>query len=136
MQLFQRREKSPETGRLVERRLEIARPGTMRRRYNQNAQRTIWVPSRPNKRSREKIAKIDGQFIQRANSLGGSYRPLQEIVKEPDRFQMGEQLPEGQLNDPESEGESQIIRGDNLPIVDLKITTRKGKKCTTCKSTK
>ena len=33
---------------------------------------------------------------------------------------MEEQPPEEQLNDPESEGESQIIRGDNLPIVDLK----------------
>ena len=127
MQLFQRREKSPETERLVERRLEIARPGTMRRRCNQKAQRTIWIPSRPNKRSREKIAEIDGQFIQRANSLGGSYRPLQEIVKEPDRFQMGEQSPEEQLNDPESEGESQIIRGDNLPIVDLKNCNTEGK---------
>ena len=59
MQIIQRREKSPETRRLVERRLEIARPGTMRRRYDQNAQRTIWVPSRPNKRNREKIAEID-----------------------------------------------------------------------------
>ena len=52
MQIIQRREKSPETQRLVERRLEIARSGTMRRRYDQNAQRTIFVPSRPNKRSR------------------------------------------------------------------------------------
>ena len=70
MQIIQRREKSPETRRLVERRLEIARPGTMRRRYDQNAQRTIWVPSRPTKRSREEIADIDGQLIQRANRLG------------------------------------------------------------------
>ena len=46
MEIIQR-EKSPETRRLVDRRLEIARPGMMRRRYDQNAQRTIWVPSRP-----------------------------------------------------------------------------------------
>ena len=57
MEIIQRQEKSPETRRLVERRLEIARPGMMRRRYDQNAQRTIWVPSRPNKRSREEIAE-------------------------------------------------------------------------------
>ena len=81
MQIIQRREKSPETRRLVERRLEIARPGTMKRRYYQNAQRTIWVPSRPNKRSREEIADIDAQLIQRANRLGGDYRPQQEIVE-------------------------------------------------------
>ena len=35
MQIIQRREKSPETRRLVEIKLEIARPGTMRRCYDQ-----------------------------------------------------------------------------------------------------
>ena len=69
MEIIQRREKSPET--LVERRLEIARPGMMKERYDQNAQRTIGVPSRPNKRSREETAEIDGELIQRANRLGG-----------------------------------------------------------------
>ena len=44
MEIIQRREKSPETRRLVERRLEIARQGMMRSRYDQNAQRTSWVP--------------------------------------------------------------------------------------------
>ena len=39
---------------------------------------------------------------------------------------MEEQLPEEQLNDPESEGESQILRGDNLPIVDLKNYNTEG----------
>ena len=65
MEIIRRREKSPETRRLVERRLEIARPGMMRRRYDQNAQRTIWVPSRPNNRSREEIAEIDRELIQK-----------------------------------------------------------------------
>ena len=127
MQTIQRREKSPETRRLVERRLEIARPGTMRRRYDQNAQRTIFVPSRPNKRSREEIAEIDGQLIQRANRLGGGYQPLQTIREEQEQIPMEEQLPEEQSNDPEKEGESQIIRGDNLPIVDLKNYNTEGK---------
>ena len=40
---------------------------------------------------------------------------------------MEEQLPEEQINDPESEGESQVIRGDNLPIVDLKSYHTEGK---------
>ena len=31
------------------------------------------------------------------------------------------------MNDSESEGESQIIRGDNLPIVDLKNYNTEGK---------
>ena len=40
---------------------------------------------------------------------------------------MEEQSPEEQLNDPESEGEKQIIRGDDLPIVDLKNYNTEGK---------
>ena len=57
----------------VERRLEISRPGTMRRKFDMNAQRQIWVPSRPNKRSREEIAEIDGELLSRANRFGGGY---------------------------------------------------------------
>ena len=127
MEIIQRREKSPETRRLVDRRLEIARPGMMRRRYDQNAQRTIWVPSRPNKRSREEIAEIDGALIQRANRLGGGYRPIQEEENEPEQFEMEDQPPEERMNDSESEGESQIIRGDNLPIVGPKNYNTEGK---------
>ena len=99
----------------------------MRRRYDQNAQRTIWVPSRPNKRSREEIAEIDGALIQRANRLGGGYRPIQEEENEPEQLEMEEQPPEERMNDSESEGESQIIRGDNLLIVDLKNYNTEGK---------
>ena len=67
MEIIRRRRRSPETLRLVERRLEISRPGTMRRKFDMNAQRQIWVPSRPNKRSREEIAEIDGELLSRAN---------------------------------------------------------------------
>ena len=77
-EIIRRRRKSPETLRLVERRLEISRPGTMRRKFNMNAQRQIWVPSRPNKRSREEIAEIDGELLSRANRLGGGYQPLED----------------------------------------------------------
>ena len=107
-----------------------------RSRYDQNTQRTIWVPSRPNKRSREEIAEIDGELIQRANRLRGSYRPIQEAENEPEQFEMEAQPAEERINNSESEGEREIIRGDNLPIVDLKTTTRRVKKHTTCKSTK
>ena len=61
------------------------------RRYDQNAQRTIWVPSRPNKRSPEEIAEIDGELIQRANRLGGGYRPIQEAENELEQYEMEEQ---------------------------------------------
>ena len=69
MEIIRRREKNPETRRLFERSLGIARP-TMRRHYDQNDQRTISVQSRPTQRSREEIAEIDGELIQRAYKLG------------------------------------------------------------------
>ena len=127
MKIIRRREKSPETRRFGERRLEIARPGVMRRRYDQNAQRTIWVPSRPNKRSREEIAEIDEELIQRANRPRGCYRPIQEAENESEQIGMEEQPAEEQIHDSESEGESEIIRGDNLPNVDLKNYNTEGK---------
>ena len=71
MEIIGRRRKSPETLRLVERRLEISRPGTMRRKFDMNAQRQFWVPSRPNKMCREEIAEIDGELLSRANRFGG-----------------------------------------------------------------
>ena len=127
MEIIRRREKSPETRRLVERRLEIARPGMMRRRYNQNAQRTIWVPSRPNKRSREEIAEIDGELIQRGNRLAGGYHPMQVAEQIPNEIQAEEQAMEDGTKDSESEGESQVTEGYNLPIVDLKNYNTEGK---------
>ena len=79
MKIIRRRERCPETRNLVERRLEIARPGMMRRRYDQNAQRATWVPSRSNKRNREEIAEIDGKHIQRANRLGVAINQFKQL---------------------------------------------------------
>ena len=126
MEIIRKRRKSPETLRLVERRLEISRPGTMRRKFDMNAQRQIWVPSRPNKKSREEIAEIDGELLSRANRFGGGYRPLEERAEEEEEqeTQQPEILEEA---DSESEGESQVIRGDNFSIVDLKAFNTEGK---------
>ena len=71
MEIIRRKRKSPETQTLVQKRLEISRPGTMRRKFDMNAQRQIWVPSRPNKRSRQEIAKIDRELLTRTNRFGG-----------------------------------------------------------------
>ena len=62
----------------MDRRLEISRPGTMRRKFDLNAQRLIWVSSRPNKGSSEEIPEIDTKLLNRANSFGGVYQPLEE----------------------------------------------------------
>ena len=130
MEIIRRRRKSPETLRLVERRLEISRPG-MRRKFDMNAQRQIWVPSRPNKRSREEIAEIDGELLTQANRLGGGYQPIEDRTAEDEdpNNNNNHQQPEiiEEENEPESEGESQIIRGDNFPIVDLKAYNTEGR---------
>ena len=110
---------------------DISRPGTMRRKFDMNAQRRIWVPSRPNKRSREEIAEIDGELLTRANRLGGGYQPIEDRTAEDEdpNNNNNHQQPEiiEEENEPESEGESQIIRGDNFPIVDLKAYNTEGR---------
>ena len=118
MDIIRKRNKSPETRRLLERREDLAKPGTMRRRYDTQSQRMIFTPSRPNKRSREEIAEIDAELTQRAHRIGGGYRPLQpEEEEEPEAPEEGELQTE--QNTVDIEEDSVIMRGDNLPIVDL-----------------
>ena len=125
MEIIRKSRKSPETLRLVERRLEISRPEKMRRKFDMNAQRQIWVPSGPNKRSREEIAEIDGELLTRANRFGGGYQPLEERVEEEEQEpQQPEIIEEDEAG---SEDESQIIGGDNFPIVDLRAFNTEGK---------
>ena len=120
MDITRKRNKSPETRRLVERKEALAKPGTMRRRYDTQSQRMIFTPSRPNKRSREEIAEIDAELTRRAHRIGGGYRPLQpeeEEEEEPEAPEEGELQTE--RNTVDTEEDSVIMRGDNLPIVDL-----------------
>ena len=55
----------------------LSRPGTLRRRYDHQTQSTIFAPSRPNERSREKSAEIDTEHIRKANRIGGGYQPIE-----------------------------------------------------------
>ena len=113
MNIIRRRNNSPETKRLIDQRNALSRPGTLRRRNDHQTQRTVFAPSRPNKRRREEIAEIDAEIMRRANRLGGGYQPIQE---EPE-----DNTEEGEINqEPEdTEEDSVLLRGDNLPIVDL-----------------
>ena len=70
MDIIRRKNNSPETRRLVEQRNAPSRPGTLRRRYDHQTQRTVFAPSRPYNRSREEIAESDAELIRRANRLG------------------------------------------------------------------
>ena len=82
MDIIRRRNNSPETRRLVEQRNALSRPGTLRRRYDYQTQRTVFAPSRPNKHSREKIAENDVELIRRANRLGAAINGKKENSKE------------------------------------------------------
>ena len=68
MEIIRRRNKSPETRRLVELRNALSKPGTLRR-YDPHTQRTIFPPTRPNKRNREEIAEMDAELLHRTNRL-------------------------------------------------------------------
>ena len=95
----------------------------MRQKFVMNAQRHIRVPSRPNKRSKEEIVEIDGELLSRANRFGGRYQPLDDRITDEDDLDNNnnnQQQPEtiDEENEQDSEDESQIIPGDNFPIVD------------------
>ena len=92
------------------------------RRYDNQSQRTILAPSRSNKRSREKIPKIDEKLMRRANKLGGGYHPIQE--------KPGKNPEEGEIDHGpvDTEEDSIILCRDNLPTVDLSSYNTDGKK--------
>ena len=125
--IYAGKNKSPETRKLVERRETLARQGTMRRSYDQQSQRTIFAPSGPNKRSREEIAEIDADLTQRVKRIGEGYQ-LTEIIKEeeePETPQEGEV--QADQNAEDTEEDSVIMRGINLPIVALRKYHTDGK---------
>ena len=124
MDIIRRRNNSPETSRLVEQRNGLSRPGTLRRRYDHCTQRTVFAPTRPNKRRREEIAEIDAEIMRRANRLGGGYRPIAEEEEEPEEIREEGEL---EIENADTEEYSVIMRGDNLPIVDLSKYNTEGK---------
>ena len=123
MEIIRRRNNSPETRRLVEQRNQLSRPGTLRRRYDQDTQRTVFAPSRPNKRSREE-AEIKAQIMRRTNRLEGGYQPMTEEQDEPEELREEGEL---EIENAETEEDNIIMRGDNLPIVDLSKYNTDGK---------
>ena len=105
---------SPKTRRKVEQRFALSRPGKLRSRYDPRTQRTVFVTSRQNKRSREKLQKgTQSLQMQRANRLGSGYRLIVE-EKETENPEEGEVEPV----QAEAKEEKRKTPGDNLSIVD------------------
>ena len=122
MEIFRRRNNSPETRRMVEQRNALTQPSTFRRRFDHQTQLTVYASSRPNKRSIEEIAEIDAELSRTANRLGGGYQPIiEEQEEQPEE--------EGELDQEnnETEEDSILMRGDNSPIVDLTKYNTDGK---------
>ena len=96
----------------MEQRNNLSRPGTLRRRYDHQTQRTIFAPYRPNKRSEEEIAEIYAELIRKANRFGGGYQPIEieEEQEEPEEVRE-----EGEIEQAaETEEDSVIMRGRQL----------------------
>ena len=84
----------------------------------------IFTPSRPNKRSREEIAEIDAELTQRANRIGGGYRPIQEGEEdEPEAPEEGELHVE--QNTVDTEEDRVIMRGTTCRSLTLANTNRR-----------
>ena len=95
----------------------------MRRRYDPHTQRAIIAPNRPNQRSREEIAEIDAELLQRANRLGASYQSIADETEENKNPEEGGLEPE----QAETEEDSVILRGDKLPFGDWSKVNTDGK---------
>ena len=121
MKVIRRRKKCPEMRRRVEQRNALSRPGTLRRRYDHQSQRTIFAPSRPNTNSCEEIAEIDVAIMRRSKRLGEGYQLIYEETEK--------NAEDGEIErEPEDTEEDRIILcGDNLPNVNLSKDNTEGK---------
>ena len=55
MDIIRYRDSSPETQRLIDRRIFLAKPGQMRPQWNRELKRDIYVPRRPENAERKEI---------------------------------------------------------------------------------
>ena len=62
-----KREKSPETLRLIDRLKEIIKPGNHRFKFDSTIDRKVWLPQRPKKWGTDEVAGIDLELLFRRN---------------------------------------------------------------------
>ena len=77
MKIINRRDNSPETKELVERRIALTRPGLMRHHWHKKLEREILLPRRPDDVDRKEIKRIDiclrRKEKNRVTHIGGGY---------------------------------------------------------------
>ena len=76
MEIINRRERSPETVRLIERCKQITKRGNLQFNFDSSSNRKVWVPQRPDKGGKDEEAAIDLDHLFRNNEKnrwGGGY---------------------------------------------------------------
>ena len=84
----------------------------------------------PNKGVREEIAGIEAELTHRANRIGGGYQPIENIEEEEEPEAPEEGEVEHDQNIMDTEDDSVIMRGENLPTLDLSKYHTEEKKST------
>ena len=82
MDRINKREKNPETLRLIERRQKTTKPGNLRFKFDSNLNQIVWVPQRSDKRGRGEVAAIDPELLFRNNEKNrwfGSHFEFNEL---------------------------------------------------------
>ena len=114
MQIINNRDNSPETQKLVDRRIEIVKPGTMRvKRDNQGGEH--WIPRRPDANGRKEVVEIDIR-------LGVRNRKKKQRTQETERREQ-QQLPGTSKQKTESDTETIVIgnpTGSLYPAINTK----------------
>ena len=59
MEITNKREKSPDILRLIEKRKVFTKTGNIRLEFDSSLNRKLWAPRRPDKGGRENVAEID-----------------------------------------------------------------------------
>ena len=125
MDIIIKREKSPETLRLIETCQEIPKPGNLWIKFDSNSNQKLWVARRLDKRGRSEVAAIDLELVFRNNGKsrwGGRRFELNE--PKPSSSKEQKKTLEQNTKEPEpvsSTEESKVAKSSsNFPIVDLK----------------
>ena len=67
MDIINRREKSPVTPRLIQKRQEKTKSGNLWLKFDSNLNRKVWVPRQTDKTGRDEVAAIDLELLFRDN---------------------------------------------------------------------
>ena len=73
MKINNRRDKSPETKELIERRIKLTKPGHVRHQRHKTLERKILLPRKPDDVDRKEIKRIDIRLRRKEEHIGGGY---------------------------------------------------------------